>query len=51
MSDAHYDMHKRKGYSSDEPYSEIKVLGHNKYYVELLMDDYAGVSSEFTSVN
>lgn len=27
MSDAHYDMHKRKGYSSDEPYPEIKVLG------------------------
>lgn len=51
MSDAHYDMHKRNGYSSDEPYPEIKVLGPNKYYAELLMDDYAGVSSEFTSVN
>ncbi|CZS06996.1 bacterioferritin [Clostridioides difficile] len=29
MSDAHYDMHKRNGYSSDEPYPEIKVLGPN----------------------
>lgn len=26
MSGAHYDMHKRNGYSSDEPYPEIKVL-------------------------
>ncbi|MGO0882248.1 manganese catalase family protein [Clostridioides difficile] len=50
MSDAHYNMHKRKGYSSDEPYPEIKVLGKNKYYAELLMDDYSGVASEFTSV-
>ncbi|MCC0694770.1 ferritin-like domain-containing protein [Clostridioides sp. ES-S-0048-02] len=50
MSDAHYNMHKRKGYSSDEPYPEIKVLGPNKYYAELLMDDYSGVASEFTSV-
>lgn len=51
MSDVYYDMYKWNGYLSDELYLEIKVLGLNKYYVELLMDDYVGVLSEFMSVN
>lgn len=38
-------------YSSNEPYPEIRVLAPNQYYADLLMDDYAGVVSEFTAIN
>lgn len=33
------------------PYPEIRVEEPNIYYAEILMDDFAGVISEFTAVN
>ncbi|MBE6081800.1 MULTISPECIES: ferritin-like domain-containing protein [Tissierellales] len=39
------------GYADPSPYPEIKVLGENKLYAEILMDDYAGGVSEFTAIN
>ena len=51
MSGANYEMHKREGYSDPSPYPEIKVQGPNLHYAELLMDDYAGIVSEFTAIN
>lgn len=44
------DLHKREGYSDPSPYPEVKVAGQNLYYAHLLMDDYAGVVSEFTAI-
>ncbi|MBS3976115.1 MAG: manganese catalase family protein [Syntrophomonadaceae bacterium] len=35
----------------DEPYPEIRVERPNPYYAHLLMDNYAGVISEFTAIN
>ena len=35
-------------YHANEPYPEIRVENKNKYYAEILMDDYAGFISEFT---
>jgi len=43
--------HKREKYADPSPYPEIKVLGPNIYYSELLMDDYAGIVSEFTAIS
>ncbi|HHY25306.1 MAG TPA: LysM peptidoglycan-binding domain-containing protein [Desulfitobacterium dehalogenans] len=37
-------------YRVDEPYPEIKVLGENPYYAQLLYDDYAGQVSELTAI-
>lgn len=51
MSKPDYQLHKRPGFSDSSPYPEIKVLGPNRHYAELLMDDYAGVVSEFTAIN
>lgn len=51
MSEPNYGMHKRADYSDPSPYPEIKVQGPNRHYAELLMDDYAGVVSEFTAIN
>ncbi|MGI6588530.1 MAG: ferritin-like domain-containing protein [Peptococcia bacterium] len=51
MRKINYDMHKKEKYADPSPYPEEKVLGPNLYYAELLMDDYAGVTSEFTAIN
>lgn len=37
-------------YRVDEPYPEIRVLGKNPYYAQLLYNDYAGDVSEFTAI-
>lgn len=51
MSEIDYEGHKREKYSDPSPYPEIKVLNQNPQYAELLMDDYAGVVSEFTAIS
>lgn len=51
MSKIDYEMHKRAGYADPSPYPEIKVLKPNLYYANLLIDDYAGVISEFTAIS
>ena len=38
-------------YADPSPYPEIKVLQPNLQYAELLIDDYAGVVSEFTAIS
>lgn len=38
-------------YHVDEPYPEIKVERKNPYYAEILMDDYAGLISEFSAIS
>jgi bacterioferritin len=38
-------------FQSFAPYPEIRVEGPNPYFAEIIMDDFAGVISEFTSVN
>ena len=38
-------------YRAPGPYPEIKVQKPNLKYAELLMDDYAGVVSEFTAIS
>ncbi|MGI5901675.1 MAG: ferritin-like domain-containing protein [Desulfitobacteriia bacterium] len=42
---------KRERYSDSSPYPEIKVIGPNIQYAELLMDAYAGTVSEFTAIS
>lgn len=37
--------------SDPSPYPEVKVLNPNLNYAEILMDDYAGVVSEFTAIS
>lgn len=39
------------GFASPSPYPELRVYGRNKYYAELLMDDYSGAYGEFTAAN
>jgi len=51
MDNSNYGLHKREGYCDPAAYPEIRVLGPNRYYAELLMDDYAGMTSEFTAIN
>lgn len=51
MSGIDYESHKREKYADPSPYPEIKVLKPNPYYAELLFDDYAGVTSEFTAIS
>lgn len=51
MSDINYESHNRGKYADPSPYPEIKVVNPNPYYAELLMDDYAGVVSEFTAIS
>ncbi|MBH0312109.1 hypothetical protein I7E32_17185 [Alcaligenes faecalis] len=41
----------QEAFQSYAPYPAIKVEEPNIYYAEILMDDFAGVISEFTSVN
>jgi len=51
MSDVNFGRHRRKGFSDPSPYPEVKVMCANILYAELLMDDYAGVVSEFTAIS
>lgn len=51
MSEIDYSMHKREKYSDPSPYPEIRVAGPNSCYACILMDDYAGVVSEFTAIS
>lgn len=51
MGKVDYNMHKRENYSDPSPYPEIRVQGPNLYFAEILMDDYAGMVSEFTAIS
>lgn len=51
MSEPDYESHKREKYADPSPYPEIKVVNKNPQYAELLMDDYAGMVSEFTAIS
>lgn len=51
ISKIDYEMHKRDKYSDPSPYPEVKVVKPNLKYAELLMDDYAGLVSEFTAIS
>ncbi|MNI63516.1 Bacterioferritin [compost metagenome] len=51
MENVSHDVHHPTGYASPLPYPEIQVTEKNRYYAELLMEDYAGVFSEFTAVS
>ncbi len=51
MSGIDFDRHKRPGYADPSPYPEVKIAAPNMYYAELLMDDYAGLVSEFTAIS
>lgn len=51
MNKPDYAMHKREGFADPSPYPEIKIEYPNIYYAELIIDDYAGVVSEFTAIN
>ncbi|MFA5602555.1 MAG: manganese catalase family protein [Bacilli bacterium] len=46
-----HNEHIRPGYSSQELYPPIKVQSKNKYYAEILMNDYAGIVSEMSAIN
>ncbi|MBZ9685529.1 manganese catalase family protein [Clostridium estertheticum] len=46
-----YEMHKKDKYADPSPYPEVQVLSPNLYYASLLMDDYAGLVSEFTAIS
>lgn len=48
MSD---NRHGHSQYADSAPYPKIKVLAPNPCYASLLMDDYAGVVSEFTAIS
>ena len=51
MGKIDYEMHKRDKYADPSPYPEVKVAAPNLYYADLLIDDYAGMVSEFTAIN
>lgn len=51
LSEIDYEMHKRDKYADPSPYPEVKVLEPNPYYSWLLLDDYAGIVSEFTAIS
>lgn len=51
MGDINYGSHRRENYADPSPYPEVKVVGLNSYYASILMDDYAGVVSEFTAIS
>lgn len=51
MSQIDYEQHKREKYADPSPYPEVKVLRPNLTYAYLLMDDYAGIVSEFTAIS
>ena len=45
------DVHYREGYQDPSPYPEIEVLHPDPCAAHLLMEDYAGGTSEFTAVH
>ncbi len=51
MSKTNFEKHKRGKYSDPSPYPEVKILNPNLNYAEILMDDYAGIVSEFTAIS
>lgn len=51
MSEIDHAKHKREKYSDPLPYPEVRVIKPNACYACLLMDDYAGVVSEFTAIS
>lgn len=51
MGEIDYEMHKRKGYADPAPYPKVNVAEPNQYYLQLIMDDYAGAVSEFTAIS
>lgn len=51
MSEMDYGRHKREQCADPSPYPEVKVLRPNPTYAYLLMDDYAGMVSEFTAIS
>ena len=50
MSQIDHESHKREKYADPSPYPEVRVARPNPCYACLLMDDYAGVVSEFTAI-
>jgi bacterioferritin len=51
MEDINNSKHLRAGYMAEVPYPSIRVMGPNKYYAEILKDDYAGKISEFSAIS
>ena len=51
MGETDYEMHKRPGYADPAPYPKVNVTEQNPFYLQLIMDDYAGAVSEFTAIN
>jgi len=51
LSKNDHDLHIRDKYADPSPYPEVKVTGRNPYYASLLIDDYAGLISEFTAIS
>lgn len=51
MSPIDYTRHKREKYADPSPYPKIRVHAPNDHYAEILMDDYAGMVSEFTAIS
>ena len=51
MSEVNYERHKKGKYVDPSPYPAVKVLSTNLNYAEILMDDFAGVVSEFTAIS
>ncbi|UWG96278.1 manganese catalase family protein [Dehalobacter sp. DCM] len=51
MSENNFKKHRREGYADPSPYPAIAVQQSNIYYAELLIDDYAGMVSEFTAIS
>lgn len=44
------DIHLRPGFHANEPYPEVKVSAPNSYYAKLIMNDFAGIISEFSAI-
>lgn len=51
MVDINYSLHRRDKYSDPSPYPEVRVEEPNISNLEIIMDDYSGVVSEFTAIN
>lgn len=51
MSKVNHGFHFSENCADPSPYPEVKVAGPNPCYACMLMDDYAGVVSEFTAIS
>ena len=51
MEYSEYEMFQQERFADPSPYPEIRVSAPNTFYAQLLLDDYAGMVSEFTAVN